>query len=160
MAPTTSDEQSEAHLPQSEPAQSEDDNEDREQLELQQTKTALAEQLPLGKEILFISFVCLAQFMTQAALGETVAILHVIGAQFGITNPGTLSWLIAGYSLTVSTFILLSGRMGDVFGYKKMFIIGFTWFTIWSMIAGLAVYSNQVLFIFARVFQGLFLSLC
>jgi len=154
------EEQYEAPLDQTEITRIQDDGEEKHRLELQQTKSSLAERLPLGKEILFISFVCLAQFMTQAALGQTVAILHVIGDQFGITNPGTLSWLIAGYSLTVSTFILLSGRFGDVFGYKKMFVIGFAWFALWSMIAGLAVYSNHVLFIFARVLQGIGPSVC
>jgi MFS family permease len=45
--------------------------------------------------------------------------------------------------------------MGDLFGYKKMLVIGFTWFSVWSMVAGLAVYSTSTLFIFARVFQGI-----
>jgi len=45
--------------------------------------------------------------------------------------------------------------MGDLFGYKRMLLIGFSWFSLWSIIAGLAVYSNHVLFIFARVFQGI-----
>ena len=34
-------------------------------------------------------------------------------------------------------------------------MIGFAWFSLWSMVAGLAVYSNYVLFIFARVLQGI-----
>jgi MFS family permease len=84
-----------------------------------------------------------------------MALINVIGASFNITDPGVLSWLIAGYSLTVGTFILISGRLGDLFGYKRLLIIGFSWFSLWSMIAGLAVYSNHVLFIFARVFQGI-----
>ena len=45
--------------------------------------------------------------------------------------------------------------MGDLFGYKRMLIIGFLWFALWSMVAGLAVYSNYVLFVFARVLQGI-----
>ena len=44
--------------------QIQNDDEAKEDLKLQQTKSALAEDLPLGKEVLFISFVCLAQFMT------------------------------------------------------------------------------------------------
>ena len=72
-----------------------------------------------------------------------------------ITDGAQLSWLVAGYSLTVGSFILISGRLGDMFGHKKLFVIGFAWFSLWSMIAGLAVYSNHVLFIFARVLQGI-----
>lgn len=116
---------------------------------------SIAEQLPLSREILFVSVVVLAQFTTQAGLGQTLSILHIIGHDFGITSPAELSWLIAGYSLTVGSFILISGRMGDVFGWKRMFVIGFAWFSVWSIVAGLAVYSNHVLFIFARVLQGI-----
>lgn len=92
---------------------------------------------------------------TEASLGQSISIIEVIGKSFDITNQGVLSWFLAGYSLTVGTFILIFGRMGDLFGYKRMLIIGFTWFSLWSMVAGLAVYSNSVLFIFARVFQGI-----
>lgn len=45
--------------------------------------------------------------------------------------------------------------MGDVFGYKRMLLIGLSWYTIWSMVAGLSVYSNHVLFIVARVLGGI-----
>ncbi|ETN46285.1 uncharacterized protein HMPREF1541_00469 [Cyphellophora europaea CBS 101466] len=116
---------------------------------------SVAEQLPLGHEILFVAVVILAQFTTQAGLGQALALLNIIGDDFGITDPAELAWLVAGYSLTVGSFILISGRFGDMFGWKRMFVIGFAWFSLWSMIAGLAVYSNHVLFIFARVMQGI-----
>lgn len=93
--------------------------------------------------------------MTQGALGNCLNLLHVIGDSFSLSNPAELSWLIAGYSLTVGTFILVSGRFGDLFGYKLMFLIGFVWFAVWSMVLGLSTYSNHVLFIFARVLQGI-----
>jgi MFS family permease len=114
-----------------------------------------AESLPLTHEIFFVAVVVLAQFTTQVGLGQTLAILHIIGHDFGITNPAELAWLIAGYSLTVGSFILISGRFGDYYGFKVMFVTGFAWFSFWSMVAGLAIYSNQVLFIFARVLQGI-----
>lgn len=114
-----------------------------------------AETLPLAHEILFVAVVVLAQLTTQVGLGQTLSILHVIGDDFGITHPAELAWLIAGYSLTVGSFILISGRFGDLFGWKRMFIIGFAWFSLWSMVAGLAIFSNHVLFVFARVLQGI-----
>ena len=138
------------------------DNRTKERLDLSKVDStkSIAETLPLGKEILFVGLICCAQLTTQAGLGQCLTILHVIGAHFNLTNPGELSWLIAAYSLTVGTFILLAGRFGDVYGYKKMLIIGFSWFSLWRMIAGLAVYSNHVLFDFARVFQGIGPAIC
>ncbi|ORY63444.1 major facilitator superfamily domain-containing protein [Pseudomassariella vexata] len=116
---------------------------------------SVAETLPWYRELLFVIIICLAQLFTQAGLGQAIAILHVIGDNWGIANSGDLSWFISGYSLTVGTFILFAGRLGDVFGYKKIFLIGMGWYSFWSMVAGLAVYSSYVLFIFARVLQGL-----
>ena len=122
--------------------------------ELARTKS-IAESLPLHREILFVGVVVLAQFTTQVGLGQGLATLHVVGRSFGITDQSQLSWLIAGYSLTIASFILISGRFGDMFGYKRLMLIGFSWFSVWSMVAGLAVYSNHVLFVFARVLQGI-----
>ncbi|KAJ4168914.1 hypothetical protein NW754_010845 [Fusarium falciforme] len=63
--------------------------------------------------------------MTQAGLALSVVPMHIIGDSFGIDNPGQISWFTAAYSLTVGTFILIAGRLGDVFGYKRFFVGGF-----------------------------------
>lgn len=94
-------------------------------------------------------------FTNQVGLGNTLTTVGVIGNSFDITDPGELSWLIAGYSLTIGTFILIGGRLGDEFGNKKMFVLGMAWYSLWSLVAGLSVYSSHVLFTFARVFQGM-----
>jgi MFS family permease len=133
-------------------------NEKQDDLELSKTKS-IAETLSPLHETLFIALLCSAQFVTQAGLVNTLKILHIIGNDLNITSPGVLSWLIAGYSLTVGSFILLSGRCGDVFGFNTMVIIGFVWFAVWNVIAGCSVYvqgnGGQVLFIFARVLGGI-----
>jgi MFS family permease len=127
-------------------------------LALSQTKS-YAQTLSPFHEALFIALLCSTQFVTQAGLLNTLNILHIIGQDLGITSPGVLSWLVAGYSLTIGTFILLSGRCGDVFGYKPMVILGFVWFGLWNIVAGCSVYvsgnGGQVLFIFARVLGGI-----
>ncbi len=107
------------------------------------------------RQILFVGTICAAMFTNQVGLGNSLATVGVIGKSFGITEQGELSWLIAGYSLTIGTFILIGGRFGDEFGHKRMFIIGMSWCSFWSLVAGLAVYSSYILFIFARVFQGM-----
>jgi MFS family permease len=107
-------------------------------------------------EIAFISVISAAQLFTQAALAQSIAPLHVIGQSFGTTNPGQLSWLPAAYSLTVGTFILPAGRWGDLYGHKKIFMLGYFWFALWSLIAGFSVYSNSLIFFtFCRAMQGI-----
>lgn len=130
-------------------------------LDKTQSNASVVDNMPLLEEILFVAVVCLAQLCTQAGLGQVLSILQgPLADAFGLTNPGDLAWLISGYSLTVGTFILVAGRFGDVFGYKRMLLIGFAWFSLWSMVAGLSVYSNHVLFVFARVLQGIGPSIC
>lgn len=132
-------------------------SEPQDDLELAKTKS-IAETLSPFREFLFVGLLCSTQFVTQAGLLNTLNILHIIGTDLGINDPGVLSWLVAGYSLTVGTFILLSGRCGDVFGYRIMIIVGFVWFAVWNIVAGCSVYASnggQVLFIFARVLGGI-----
>ncbi|KAI0392958.1 MFS general substrate transporter [Xylariaceae sp. FL0594] len=133
----------------------EEEEEYGEGLDRTTSSTSVAEALSLPREILFVAVVCTAQLFTQSALGQAISIIEIIGSHFHITHPAELAWFIAGYSLTVGTFILFSGRLGDVFGYKPLFLIGMAWFSLWSLVCGLSAYSNHVLFIFARVLQGI-----
>jgi MFS family permease len=50
----------------------------------------------------------------------------------------------------VGSFILVSGRLGDVFGHKRLLILGYLWYGVWSMVVGLSIYSGTVLFDVAR----------
>ncbi|RDW66493.1 hypothetical protein BP6252_10128 [Coleophoma cylindrospora] len=116
--------------------------------------------LPLLREIAFVATVCSAQLLTQAGLGQVIAPLHIIGSSFNVSSPSELSWYAAAYSLTVGTFILPSGRLGDVYGHKKIFIIGYFWYGLWSLIAGFSVYvksdyGGDVFFSICRGFQGM-----
>ncbi|KAL9610650.1 MAG: hypothetical protein Q9167_004659 [Letrouitia subvulpina] len=113
------------------------------------------EPLSLLREILVILVVCLAQLFTQAGVGQALASLNVVGDDLNITNQASRSWEIAAYSLTVGTFILIAGRFGDVFGHKVMFVVGFAWFGLWSLLAGVSVYADGIFFDFCRGMQGI-----
>ncbi|KAJ5700827.1 hypothetical protein N7536_003840 [Penicillium majusculum] len=130
-----------------------EDNETLTRLETSQSQ--LEPPKSLFQETIFVSVVCMAQFMTQAGLSISIAPVHIIGDSFGTSNPANLSWFAAAYSLTVGTFILVAGRLGDVFGHRNMFVIGFCWFSVWSLLAGFSVWSNQIFFDCCRALQGI-----
>jgi hypothetical protein len=111
------------------------DDEKSEFPEPQEIMEAPSPSLPLVREILFIAIVCLAQLTTQISFGQVLFILPIIGESFSLKDESDLSWLVAGYSLTVGTFILVSGRFGDVFGYKRMLLVGYSWFALWTMVS-------------------------
>ncbi|PTU22323.1 hypothetical protein P175DRAFT_0507175 [Aspergillus ochraceoroseus IBT 24754] len=129
--------------------------EKRANLELVPSRHSIADTFSRPREVAFVITVCMSQFITQANIGACLSSLDIVGDSFGLHEPGQLSWFLAGYSLTVGTFILVFGRCGDTFGYHRMYLIGFVWLAGWSLVAGLSVYSNYMLFIVARVLQGL-----
>ena len=110
----------------------------------------------LPHEIVFVALICSAQLLTQAGFAQAIVPLHITGNSFGVTNPGELSWFAAAYSLTVGTFILIAGRLGDILGHKNLLIAGYLWYGVWSLVAGLSVYSHsQVFFDVCRALQGI-----
>ncbi|HEX7811300.1 MAG TPA: DHA2 family efflux MFS transporter permease subunit [Burkholderiales bacterium] len=65
----------------------------------------------------------------------------------------SLVWVVNAYMLTFGGFLLLGGRLGDLFGHRKVFLLGLTLFTVASLACGLA--NSQGLLIAARAIQGL-----
>lgn len=109
----------------------------------------------LAGEVIFVAAICSSQLLSQAGLAMSILPQHIIARSFGVDgDPAEVSWFSAGYSLTVGTFILVAGRLGDVLGHKAFYVGGFAWFGLWSALAGFAVYSGPVLFAFCRAMQG------
>jgi EmrB/QacA subfamily drug resistance transporter len=63
-----------------------------------------------------------------------------------------IQWIVAGYSLAFAVLLVTGGRMGDVYGYKKVFMVGITGFTIASLLSGIS--PNADILIAARLLQG------
>jgi len=64
-----------------------------------------------------------------------------------------LVWVVNAYMLTFGGFLLLGGRLGDLYGHRKLFLLGITLFTVASLACGIA--GSQQLLIAARAVQGL-----
>ncbi|HEU5471992.1 MAG TPA: MFS transporter [Actinophytocola sp.] len=69
----------------------------------------------------------------------------------------TAQWTLTGYALTFAMFLITGGRLGDVFGAKRMFLTGVALFTVASVVAGLAGSPAQL--VAGRVAQGLMAAL-
>jgi EmrB/QacA subfamily drug resistance transporter len=54
------------------------------------------------------------------------------------TSLVTLQWVITGYALTFATLLIIGGRLGDVYGHRRIFMIGTVLFGIGSLIAALS----------------------
>ncbi|OKL63884.1 hypothetical protein UA08_00982 [Talaromyces atroroseus] len=115
----------------------------------------IADGYRLIRRIIFIMTVCSSMFTNQLGLCNTLTTLQIVGESFGVTEPGNLSWTISGYGLSLGTFVLIGGRLGDEFGNKAIFVVGMGWLSLTSMMAGVSVYSSYPVYILARVLQGL-----
>ncbi len=68
-------------------------------------------------------------------------------------SESSLAWVVNAYLLTFGGFLLLGGRLGDLYGQRKLFIIGITLFTLASLGCGVA--QSQDVLIVARAIQGI-----
>jgi EmrB/QacA subfamily drug resistance transporter len=68
-------------------------------------------------------------------------------------SEASLAWVVNAYLLTFGGFLLLGGRLGDLFGHRRLFLIGIALFTLASLACGLA--GSQEFLVGARAVQGL-----
>ncbi|GAB1820734.1 DHA2 family efflux MFS transporter permease subunit [Herbidospora sp. RD11066] len=86
--------------------------------------------------------------------GTVVAIANpVIGAELRATLAD-LQWVTSGYLLALAVFLITAGKLGDIFGHKRVFLIGVVGFALTSLAIGLT--SSIGPLIAFRVLQGLF----
>ncbi|KAH6653739.1 major facilitator superfamily domain-containing protein [Truncatella angustata] len=109
-------------------------------------------------EFAFVFMIAAAQALMLSGVAQALIPASVIGQSFGLTRPADWAWFSASYALTSGTFVLPAGRLGDLFGHKNVFIIGFFWFALFSFLVGFApliqeVGGNSV--IFFNVCRGL-----
>ena len=64
----------------------------------------------------------------------------------------SLAWVVNAYLLTFGGFLLLGGRLGDLYGHRRLFLIGITLFTLASLSCGLA--NSEAVLVAARAVQG------
>jgi EmrB/QacA subfamily drug resistance transporter len=94
-----------------------------------------------------------AMFMDLVDSTITNVALPAIGADLG-ANPAQLEWTLAGYVVAFATLLITGGRLGDIFGRRRVFVIGAAGFTLASLVASWAVTGDML--VATRVLQGAF----
>ena len=89
-----------------------------------------------SKWLIFI-LVAIAQFMVVLDTAITNVALPTIKQQLHFSTDA-LQWVITAYTLTFGGFLLLGGRAADLFGRKRMLILGMSAFTFFSLLNGLS----------------------
>src|SRR5690349_12047574 len=101
---------------------------------------------------LALTVLCLGVLMIVLDTTIVNVALPSIRADLGFSEA-TLAWVVNAYVLTYGGFLLLGGRLGDLFGHRRLFLLGLALFTFASLACGMA-HSREWLVI-ARGVQGL-----
>ncbi|QQM43647.1 DHA2 family efflux MFS transporter permease subunit [Streptomyces liliifuscus] len=101
---------------------------------------------------LVVALACAGQFLVVLDVSVVNTALPSMRADLGLSAPG-LQWVVNAYTIAFAGFMLLGGRAGDLYGRKRMFLVGLALFTLASLAGGLAQEGWQLLA--ARAVQGL-----
>ena len=104
------------------------------------------------KRWLALMVLCLGVLMIVLDTTIVNVALPSIRADLGFSET-SLVWVVNAYMLTFGGFLLLGGRLGDLYGHRRLFLLGITLFTVASLACGLS--NSQVLLVIARAVQGL-----
>jgi EmrB/QacA subfamily drug resistance transporter len=101
---------------------------------------------------LILAIVGFAQFMVILDATIVNVALPAIQDDLGFSRE-SLQWVVNGYTLAFGGFLLLGGRAGDLFGRRRLFVLGVSLFTVASLLDGLA--QSEGMLIASRALQGL-----
>jgi MFS family permease len=99
-----------------------------------QRRFDVARARPAG---LVLAVVCVAQFMVVLDISIVNVALPDMQRDLHLSQNG-LAWVLNAYTLTFAGFLLLGGRAADLWGRRRLFLIGVTLFSLTSLLGGLA----------------------
>ena len=99
-----------------------------------------------------LALLCVAQFVDVLDVNAVIVALPVVGRDLGF-SPEDLQWVVTAYVLFFGGFLLLAGRLSDLYGRRRMFVVGLAVFTASSLACGLA--GSPLALVAFRAVQGL-----
>jgi EmrB/QacA subfamily drug resistance transporter len=110
----------------------------------------------LPRRGLAIGILLFAAFMDLLDVTIVQVALPAIGRDLD-AGSGALEWIVSGYMLAFAAALVTGGRLGDIFGRRRVFLTGIAGFTLVSALAAAAVSAEMLVTL--RVAQGLFAAL-
>src|SRR2546425_2624903 len=106
---------------------------------------------PASRTRMTLAFIIIAGFLDVIDFSIVQVALPTIRTEL-VVSLAESQWIIGAYGLTLAGFLLLSGRAGDIYGQKKLFVFGIVLFTVASFTGGLA--PSFLSLIVSRSIQG------
>ena len=119
---------------------------------VQENSATASRTLPVGSHArMVLPLIIIAGFLDVIDFSIVQVALPTIRTELVVSLTES-QWIIGAYGLTLAGFLMLSGRAGDVYGQKNLFVFGIILFTIASLAGGLA--PSLVPLVIARGVQG------
>jgi EmrB/QacA subfamily drug resistance transporter len=120
----------------------------------EETRNAQEPTPASGPDTRWLALIVLCMGTLMIVLDTTIVnvALPSIRQDLGFSET-SLAWVVNAYLLTFGGFLLLGGRLGDLFGHRRLFVGGITFFTLASLACGLS--TTQGFLVGARAVQGL-----
>ncbi|KAG0067484.1 hypothetical protein BGZ89_006000, partial [Linnemannia elongata] len=101
---------------------------------------------------LLLALVSMAQMLDIINVASVTIALPNIQEEVGYSTD-QLQWVTSAYALAYGAFLLIGGRFGDLFGHRRIYIFGVTWFSIWAIVNGFA--KDPIIMSVGRALQGM-----
>src|SRR3954465_6468071 len=114
--------------------------------------TSMTEQLTTRTRWIALAILCVGDLMIVVDTTVVNVALPSIRSDLGFSQEW-LAWVVSAYMLPFGGFLLLAGRLGDLFGHRRLFLAGTAAFTVASLVCGVS--TTKGMLIAARAVQGL-----
>ncbi|WP_291530737.1 MFS transporter [Bacteroides sp. UBA939] len=114
-------------------------------------ETEETDGLPITKRIWAVTAIGFALCMSVLDVNISTVILPTLSNDFG-TSPAAITWIVNGYQLAIVVSLLSFSALGEIFGYRKVFLSGIAFFCVTSLICALS--NSFWTLTIARIFQG------
>ncbi len=102
-------------------------------------------------EVSFVASTCLAQILVEYFVSGFALLIPTVSTDLSIPE-NSQTWPASSFSLVVACFLLIFGRVTDMYGGKIVYVVGLVWLIVWSLVAGFS--TNQVMLNVCRALQG------
>ena len=94
---------------------------------------------------------CMASFITPFLASSVNVALPTINADFAVPDQALLEWIVTGFLLSAAIFVVPFGRIADIFGRKKIFVLGLSIIVVSSFLCSIS--SSVQMLIASRVVE-------
>ncbi|KAF9436915.1 hypothetical protein BGZ76_002579 [Entomortierella beljakovae] len=112
---------------------------------------SMVDKMRLKMKPLLLYVVSLAQFL-DIVNGTSVAVALLPIAKDLNFQPSQILWIVNAYTIAFAGFLLFSGRLGDLFGHRRLFLFGLFSFATWALIVSFS--TSPIMFAISRALQG------